>query len=145
MILVGSLSDLGKFGKHAQIVSTAAETTVSLPDPRRVKGAIQIRKLIGLYCIASSVFVFGLAVVIQGAFAGAMLEATWLQFLFAETTLFIGPILLFVGGLEACIPQARRMRLLPLGSCALLLFYVGVLHGLGLAKLGFFRPLCWFW
>jgi hypothetical protein len=36
------------------------------------KGAIQIRKLIGLYCIASSVFVFGLAVVIQGAFAGAM-------------------------------------------------------------------------
>jgi hypothetical protein len=96
------------------------------------KGAIQIRKLIGLYCIASSVFVFGLAVIIQGAFGGAMLEAPWLQFLLAETTLFIGPILLFLGGLEACIPQARRMQVLPLGSCALLLLYV-----VGLAWTGF--------
>ena len=97
---------------------------MSLPDSSRVKGAIQIRKLIGLCCIASSVFVFGLAVVIQGAFAGVMIEASWLHFLFAETTLFIGPILLFVGGLEACIPQAGRLRVLPLGSWALLLLYV---------------------
>ena len=87
---------------------------MSLPDSSRVKRAIQIRKLIGLYCIASSVFVFGLAVVIQGAFAGVMLEAPWLHIL-----------------LEACIPQAGRLRL-PLGSCALLLLYV-----VGLAWPGF--------
>jgi hypothetical protein len=91
-----------------------------------------MKRLMSLYCIASAVFIFAIALFIQGAFAALMLEAPWFHLLAAQTTLFIGPILLFVGGLEGAIPRMRRTRRLLVAACGLLLFYL-----VGLAWIGF--------
>ena len=91
-----------------------------------------MKRLMGLYCIASAVFIFFLALFIQGAFAALMLDAPWFHLLVAQTILFIGPILLFVGGLEGSIPQVRKTRVLLLSACWLLLFYL-----VGVAWIGF--------